>query len=50
MAHYDSNLLTRETLLAFLTVMACQAADGLHLIALDVQKLMERGRLRQISL
>jgi hypothetical protein len=40
---HDLDLIAKETLLAFRTLLACQSAKGVQRLALDLQKLLDRG-------
>ena len=47
---HDFDLIAKETLLAFHTLLACQSPEGVQEIATDVQMLLERGRRVSIPL
>ena len=46
---HDFDLITKETLLAFRTLLACQSPEGAQELALDLQILLERGMRVSIS-
>jgi hypothetical protein len=46
---HDSDLIAKETLLAFRTLLACQSLEGLQEIALDLQSLLERSTRVSVS-
>ena len=47
---HDFDLITKETLLAFRTLLICQSAEATQELALDLQTLLERGKRVSISL
>src|SRR5208337_4427861 len=47
---HDFDLIAKETLLAFRTLLACQPPEGLQELALDLQTLLERGTRVSVSL
>lgn len=46
---HDFDLIAKETLLAFHTLLACQSPEGAQELALDLQTLLERGMRVSIS-
>ena len=46
---HDFDLIAKETLLAFRTLLACQSPEGAQELALDLQMLLERGMRVSIS-
>jgi len=46
---HDFDLITKETLLAFRTLLACQSPEGAQELALDLQVLLERGMRVSVS-
>ena len=46
---HDFDLIAKETLLAFRTLLACQSPEGVQEIALDLQSLLERGMRVSVS-
>jgi hypothetical protein len=46
---HDFDLIAKETLLAFRTLLACQSPEGAQELALDLQILLERGTRVSIS-
>ena len=46
---HDFDLIAKETLLAFRTLLACQSPEGLQEIALDLQSLLERSTRVSVS-
>jgi hypothetical protein len=46
---HDFDLIAKETLLAFRTLLACQAPAGTQELAYDLQALLERGTCVSIS-
>jgi hypothetical protein len=47
---HDFDLITKETLLAFRTLLACQSPERVQELALDLQMLLERGTRVSISI
>jgi hypothetical protein len=47
---HDFDLITKETLLALRTLLACQTPEGAQALALDLQTLLQRGTRVSISL
>jgi hypothetical protein len=46
---HDFDLIAKETLLAFRTLLACQSAEGAQELALDLQLLLDRGMRVSVS-
>jgi hypothetical protein len=46
---HDFDVITKETLLAFRTLLACQSPQGVQELALDLQTLLERGMRVSVS-
>jgi hypothetical protein len=46
---HDFDLIAKETLLAFRTLLACQSPEGAQELALDLQVLLERGTRVSVS-
>jgi hypothetical protein len=46
---HDFDLIAKETLLAFRTLLACQSPEGAQGLAMDVQVLLERGMRVSVS-
>ncbi len=46
---HDFDLISKETLLAFRTLLACQSPEGAQELALDLQMLLERGMRVSVS-
>ena len=46
---HDFDLIAKETLLAFRTLLACQSPEGAQDLAVDLQRLLERGMRVSIS-
>jgi hypothetical protein len=46
---HDFDLIAKETLLAFRTLLACQSPEGLQEIALDLESLLERSTRVSVS-
>jgi len=47
---HDLDLIAKETLLAFQTLLACQSPEALQELALDLRTLLERGTRVSVSL
>ena len=46
---HDFDLIAKETLLAFRTLLACQSPEGMQKLALDLNVLLERGMRVSVS-